>query len=264
MTLNSCNSFTSDLVKVLHSAGALLSSRHGCTAKSQICWCLSQAVVSKSLAAGRSGTLGTSDSLEAHAPAKPPAAGEGSSQSIQRKHDSLDPEGGDMSTSSSVMEPAAPSMQRPGAEDSPEEKPAAAHSSESSSSAESRAGAAQQTLDTGQAPPGQPGSTGQAVSSAQVEQSRALPGEAATAQSEGRAGPAEGSPAEPSAGDARAAPPTPRRASRRRSQADARGLEREHLEGELDALVEKEQEEVGLPSLTGHHQTVIRMRSDRQ
>ncbi len=34
---------------------------------------LQQAVVSKSLAAGRSGALGTSDSLEAHAPAVPEA-----------------------------------------------------------------------------------------------------------------------------------------------------------------------------------------------
>ena len=36
----------------------------------------------------------------------------------------------------------------------------------------------------------------------------------------------------------------PAKASRRKSQADARALEREYLEGELDALGEKEQEEV--------------------
>ena len=37
---------------------------------------------------------------------------------------------------------------------------------------------------------------------------------------------------------------TPAKASRRKSQADTRALEREYLEGELDALGEKEQEEV--------------------
>ena len=53
------------------------------------------------------------------------------------------------------------------------------------------------------------------------------------------------------------APPTPRRASRRKSQADARGLEREYLEGELDALGEKEQEEVDLLPLTHDDRTTI-------
>ncbi len=46
---------------------------------------------------------------------------------------------------------------------------------------------------------------------------------------------------------------TPRRLARRRrrrSQADSRALEREYLEGELDALGEKEQEEVSLSHLS--------------
>ena len=199
-----------------------------------------QAVVSKSLAVGRSGTLGTSDSLEAHAPVDPTAAGEGSSQSIDPEHASLHSEGVDRSGSSSVMGSAGPSVQRPDATDSPVGKPAAAHSSASSSLAELTAGAEQRSLDTGQAD-----------RAAQPNQSPAQPGGGATTQpeeplahSEGRSAAAERPPAEPEV-----APPTPRRASRRKSQADARGLEREFLEGELDALGEKEQEEVGLPSL---------------
>ena len=208
-----------------------------------------QAVVSKSLAAGRSGTLGTSDSLEAHAPAKSAAAGEGSSQGSHLEHASLEAEASDMSGSSSVMDPAGPPMQRPDAGDSAVGKLAAAHSRASSSSADLRAGAEQQPLDTGQAPPGQPSSAaGQADGAAQPSQSPAQPGgglltqpEEPLARSEGCSAPAEGPPAEP-----KVAPPTPRRALGRKSQADARGLEREYLEGELDALGEKEQEEVGL------------------
>ena len=120
-------------------------------------------------------------------------------------------------------------------------------------------------------PPSQPSSAGQADRAVQPEQSPPQPGGGATAQpeepsarSEGQSAPAESPPAEPSAGNVRAAPPTPRRASRRKSQADARSLEREYLEGELDALGEKEQEEVGLLSLTGHDQTVLMVTPDRQ
>lgn len=222
--------------------------------------CLLQAVVSKSLAAGRSGTLGTSDSLEAHAPAIPRAVGEGSSQSMHLEHASLEAEASDMSGSSSVMESAGPSVQRLDAADSPAGKPAAAHSSASSSSADLRASAEQQLLDTGQALPSQPSSAaGQADRAAQPNQSPAQPGGGMTTQpeeplahSEGRSAAAERPPAEPEV-----APPTPRRASRRKSQADARGLEREYLDGELDALGEKEQEEVGLLPLTADDRTTI-------
>ena len=212
---------------------------------------LQQAVVSKSLAAGRSGTLGTSDSLEAHAPAVPEAESrpsmlgivdssarnaladtekaEGGSASHQPGPASLDTEQEVKPGSASAAESldAGPSGEAPDQSSTAEQHHSPSHA-DSKGIADASPGSKQNLLDTGQ------GGFGEASSreNGSTEAARTSTPEP------------EHDPAQPSTAS-RADSATPGKATRRKSQADSRALEREYLEGELDALGEKEQEEVG-------------------
>ena len=210
---------------------------------------LQQAVVSRSLAAGRSGTLGTSDSMEGHASAVPEAGGEpgmpgtldsladteeapGSHPSRQSQTASLDKkdkkeEAEAKRASAAEALEGATSGAAPGQSGTTEQQPSPDHT-DSSSKSDARYGSKQDLLDTGQAGTGLPSSR-QSSSTDRPDVSTSQP---------------ELDPAHPSS-PSRAASATPVKAARGRSQADARALEREYLEGELDALGEKEQEEVG-------------------
>ena len=207
---------------------------------------LQQAVVSKSMAAGRSGTLGTSDSLEGHVAAESAAAGspgamgslealsapvasgaaEDSSPRHISQHPSLTPEGESKAGSSSGDGPDGMATVGAQAQSSSPRKQASLDPSDSSAAADSRPGAKPDPLDTGQAESN----------------------ESASALAMRERGPAS-SPAQPKedAGQVKSSSrpnSAQKKSSQRRSQADSRALEREYLEGELDALGEKEQEEV--------------------
>ena len=213
---------------------------------------LQQAVVSKSLAAGRSGVLGTSDSLEAHAPAeleaesKPSVSdtsanaladtekAEGSSASQHPESATLDSEqeAKPGSTSAAEASHAATSKEAPDQLSTSEQHLSPDHA-DSSSKADARPGSKQDLLDTGQTRPGAPSSSRENGSAEAASPSTPRPDQdLAQASSASRADSA-----------------TPGKATRRKSQVDSRALEREYLEGELDALGEKEQEEVSLSHL---------------
>ncbi len=206
---------------------------------------LQQAVVSKSLAAGRSGVLGTSDSLEAHAPAEQEAESKPSTSDISARN--ADTEKAESSSTSQHPESAsldAKQEAKPGSasaaeasdattfKEAPDQSSTSEHHlspdpADSSSKADVRSSSKQDLLDTGQR------ETPSSKENGSME---------AGAPSTPRPGQ---EPAQPSSAS-RADSATPGKASRRKSQVDSRALEREYLEGELDALGEKEQEEVSL------------------
>lgn len=217
---------------------------------------LQQAVVSRSLAAGRSGALGTSDSMEAHASAVPEVGSEpsmlgtldsladteeaaASHPSQQSKTASLDPEQEAEASSATAADASegATSKAAPGQSGISEQQLSPDHAADSSKS-DAGSGSKQDLLDTGQAGSGLPSSMqngGTDVPRVSTPQPELDPRQ----------------PSSPS----RAASTTPVKA-RRRSQADSRALEREYLEGELDALGEKEQEEVGRLAAQPMHHTL--------
>ena len=204
-------------------------------------------MVSKSLAAGRSGALGTSDSLEAHAPAEPEAESKPSTSNISTTNAIADTEKVEGSSASQHPESAsldAEQEAKPGSasaaeasdgatfKEAPDQSSTSEHHlspdpADSSSKADVRSSSKQDLLDTGQRETGTPSSR-----------------ENGSMEAGGPSTPRpEQDPAQPSSAS-RADSATPGKASRRKSQVDSRALEREYLEGELDALGEKEQEEV--------------------
>ena len=221
---------------------------------------LQQAVVSKSLAAGRSGTLGTSDSLEGHGPALPEAESkpgtsdssaprtlvdmekaEGSSTGNHPDSASLDPRQEEEPGSASAADvlPSGGSLDHLS---TAEQHPSPTHA-DSKGKADADPGSKQDLPGTGQRGIGE-ASSRQNGSAAEAELSAPEP---------------EQAPAQPSSAS-RPDSATPGKATRRKSQADSRALEREYLEGELDTLGEKEQEEV--ETLASHlcHKLMLRDR----
>ena len=214
---------------------------------------LQQAVVSKSLAAGKSGmlgTLGTSDSLEAHEPASPEAGskagalGTSDSSAPDALSDADKAEGSSASQHVSIARLGADEDAIPGSASAAEASDATqlsevqhqssngrqhsvADHADDSGRADAKPGSTQDLLDTGQASTDE--IQGSQAGSAEGTQTRAPEPELAPAQ-----------PSSASGGD----PAKPVQATRRKSQAFSCALEREHLEGELDSLEEKEQEEV--------------------
>lgn len=184
---------------------------------------LQQAVVSRTMAAGRSGALGASGSLEPEAPARSEAA-EGSSPPAHAGPDCQQDAKADSSSAADLKTAGA----------------AAEEAFVESSSLEERTAPDKQTGGAGDLRNGErqdPSGAGQAHSSkhansiAGPHSSQAQPEDASAAAASPNSRPGSGE--------------NPGRAVlRRRSQADAKAWEREYLEGELDALAEKEQEEV--------------------